>query len=447
MTTAVQRLMSLLEAKDRYDIAPADLLPLQVEAAAEKLAQHRESIQLVKHRAESERVSDISAAADIVPLLFAHTAYKSYPESWLSNGQWHLMVKWLDTVSAFRVQGIDTRGVDGIDDWLERLAAKGHYVCCSSGTTGKVSMINSAVADRDIVKKIMITSFEWATGIAANKDRKIFICYPPTNNYRFLDSWDALADGFSEGGMLYKLPVSPLTVGRVREMVALRKSIADGAVRPSEIAAFEALAAKRQQEMDDSVGSLADALIASRNQKLLVTGMYGLLFQVAEAVRAKGYARNDFHGDNAMMVSGGLKGTALPPDYRERILDIFNIPAGNVFNMYSMQEINSFMPRCRAGRFHVPPWLMLLPLDQSGETLLEIGSGEIEARAAFFDFSIEGRWGGIISGDRVRVDFGSCACGHQGPTIADDIVRYSDLPGGDKISCAGTIDAYVRGIA
>ena len=164
-------------------------------------------------------------------------------------------------------------------------------------------------------------------------------------------------------------------------------------------------------------------------------------------MRAKGYGPSDFHPDNALMVSGGLKGTSLPADYRERILATFNIPQSNVFNMYGMQELNSFMPRCGAGRFHVPPWLMLLPLDQSGETILPAVKGEWEARAAFFDLSIEGRWGGVISGDRVRIDHGPCACGHQGPTIADEIVRYSDLPGGDKISCAGSIDAYVRGIA
>ena len=40
-----------------------------------------------------------------------------------------------------------------------------------------------------------------------------------------------------------------------------------------------------------------------------------------------------------------------------------------------------------------------------------------------------------------------CACGHEGPTVGTEIVRYSDLPGGDKITCAGTIDAYVRGAA
>jgi hypothetical protein len=68
-----------------------------------------------------------------------------------------------------------------------------------------------------------------------------------------------------------------------------------------------------------------------------------------------------------------------------------------------------------------------------------------QCRAGFFDLSLDGRWGGVISGDRVDVDFSLCECGHHGPAIAQDIVRYADLAGGDKITCAGTIDAYVRG--
>ena len=132
--------------------------------------------------------------------------------------------------------------------------------------------------------------------------------------------------------------------------------------------------------------------------------------------------------------------------YFERICAAFNIALPHVFNMYGMQELNSFTGRCAAGRFHVAPWVMMLPLDPTGEVLLDASQGEIEGRAAFFDLSHSERWGGIISGDKVTVDQGKCACGHQGPTIGGTIARFSDLPGGDKISCSGSIDAYVRGV-
>jgi hypothetical protein len=71
----------------------------------------------------------------------------------------------------------------------------------------------------------------------------------------------------------------------------------------------------------------------------------------------------------------------------------------------------------------------------------------VEGRYGFLDLLYEGRWGGLISGDRIEVDFSErCPCGRYGATILDTIVRYTQLAGGDDhIGCAGTIDAYVRG--
>lgn len=447
MATAVERLTTLVSAADRHDIPPAELLPIQVDAAGERLAAHGASIQLLRGRIDETGIRRIGDAADLVPLLFAHTAYKSYPESWLAGERWAMLGRWLDTVSAERIAPIDTAGIAGIDDWLARLAEKDHFVSCSSGTSGKVSMIPSSMADRLVNTRNMAFSLSWATGIQADHSYKLFICNPSSNNFRYLDSWNALAGAFGRDGDEYRFPGEPITVGNVRDMVRLRGSIAEGAARPDDIARYEALVEAREWAMSDAAQGIADALAAARGGKLLVIGMFGLMFEVAQLVRDMGYGAADFHPDNAMMVSGGLKGTQLPPDYRERIMETFNIAPVRAFSMYGMQELNSLFPRCRAGRYHVTPWVLLLPLDDAGERLAGPPKGEVEGRAAFFDLSHEGRWGGLISGDRIAVDYGRCACGHQGPTIADTITRFSDMPGGDKISCAGTVDAYVRGVA
>ena len=115
--------------------------------------------------------------------------------------------------------------------------------------------------------------------------------------------------------------------------------------------------------------------------------------------------------------------------------------------MYGMQEAQTSMARCSNGRYHIPAWMVCLPLDKDGSNLLDFSQGEVTGRAAFFDLSLEGRWGGVISGDRIDVDFRPCACGSPSPSIADNIARYADLEGDDKIACSGTVDAYVRGVA
>ncbi|MFT4027569.1 MAG: hypothetical protein QM676_12315, partial [Novosphingobium sp.] len=79
--------------------------------------------------------------------------------------------------------------------------------------------------------------------------------------------------------------------------------------------------------------------------------------------------------------------------------------------------------------------------------LLPVGEGKVEGRAAFFDLSMDGRWGGVISGDKIEIDYTPCACGARSPSISDTIARYADLSGDDKIGCAGTVDAYVRGLS
>ena len=104
--------------------------------------------------------------------------------------------------------------------------------------------------------------------------------------------------------------------------------------------------------------------------------------------------------------------------------------------------------RQKGGRYHLPPWLVALPLNKEGDALVDgFDNGPVEARAAFFDLSMDGRWGGVISGDRIEIDLSPCACGSASPSISDNIARYADLEGDDKIGCAGTVDAYVRGLS
>jgi hypothetical protein len=246
----------------------------------------------------------------------------------------------------------------------------------------------------------------------------------------------------------FAYPVPPITVGGLTQMVVLRKKMADGTAKPAELAEYEAESAIRQKAIDEAVGVTARALVDARHAKLHLTGLWAGLYNVAKAVREMGYSGKDFNEENSIYVGGGLKRAVLPDDYREFVYETFNIQPERNYQNYSMQELHSGMPRCqKGGRYHLPPWLVPLILDKSGDNLLPIEDGEYEGRAAFFDLSIDGRWGGVISGDKVSIDFSPCACGARSPSIRDNVARYADLEGDDKIGCAGTVDAYVRGVA
>lgn len=444
--SATQTLLDLADREDRFEACAAELLPLQLEAIGERFTARVDSIKLLQNRADTGGISEIASASDVVPLLFAHTAYKSYPESWLFEQKWDRMARWLATVSSYPIAPVEGE-VDGLDDWLRRLEEQGHFVACSSGTTGKCAMMDGTMEDLTFAADDLLAAIRW-TGLTPNKDRRLIGLGQVAMTRRNMTTGRPMAEAFSHPDFPPFSPnVPPITVGGILEMVLLRKKMAEGTARPSEVAHYEAVSAQREKDMASSLEQAVEALIANRHMPLHILGMLGPLFRVAEVVRAKGYSGKDFQ-PNSSFVSGGLKRAQVPEDYRAFIFDTFNIAEERVAQTYAMQEINSQCPRCSHGRYHVPPWMLLLLLDEAGETVIgPHPTGEHEGRAAFFDLSLDGRWGGVISGDKIRVTWDRCGCGNHSPSINPDIQRYADLANGDKIACSGTIDAYVRGVA
>lgn len=448
MGEAVERLTGLVKDEGRYDIPFADLREPQIAAMNERFQARRGSIRLLRHRADEAGLDAIRDHADAVPLLFPHTAYKSYPESFLTGQRWDRLGKWLDTVSTYRVPPQDVAAIDDMDAWIAGLETSGHFVSCSSGTTGKSAMLVASPKDMDWCRTEAVAAYSWGSGVTPAHDRRMFGMAPVASVARNRVTGEAYVAALQDPDFaMFHYPVPPITVGALTGMVLLRKAIAEGVALPEDIRRYEAVSAARQKTVADAVDITARAVIDARASKLHVSGLWSGLYAVAKAVRDMGYAADDFHPENSIYVGGGLKGATLPPDYRAFVYQTFNIAPDRNYQNYSMQELQSGMPRCRqGGRYHVPPWVVPLLLDKAGETLAPT-HGETEGRAAFFDLSLDGRWGGVISGDKVSIDFGPCPCGHKGPSIRDDIVRYSDLEGDDKIGCAGTVDAYVRGVA
>ncbi|MEV6336743.1 hypothetical protein AB0M12_18735 [Nocardia vinacea] len=449
MSSAIQTLTRLADAADRFDHSAADLRETQIAALDEKLRQHHDRIKLLGHRAREAGITEIRDRADMVPLLFPHSVYKSYPESFLIEEKWDRLGKWLGTVSPYPISPIETSDIADIDDWIGRLQAAGHYVSCSSGTTGKSAMLLASERDMEWSRKDTVNVFSWGSGVRPAQDRRMVgiaaTASVPKNTVIAAAQQAAFGDPAKER---FRLPIPPITVGSLTKMVVLRKKIADGTARPEELADFDRTSRERQEALDKAMIAGAEALVRYRADKLYISGMWNALYQVAAIVRDMGYSAADFHPDNCLYVGGGLKRAQLPPDYQQFVHQTFNIPADRDFQNYSMQELNSGMPKCRKGdRYHIPPWIVPFILDEDGATPLPHESGEIEGRAAFFDLSLDGRWGGIITGDKIALDIDPCACGNKGPSVRNDIVRYADIKGDDKIGCAGTVDAYVRGLS
>lgn len=451
MGEKVDQLLSYMPDGSGHGLDYQDVQKLQVAAINERLQEQVGSIKLVALRADDAGISEIRAPSDVIPLLLPHTAYKSYPESFLVEKKWDRLTRWLGTVSAHSTANVDLSNVEEIDDWVAACAKAGHFVSCSSGTTGKSAMLVASQFDLDFAGLDGVAAVQWGSGIRVGDMRTMAgaagaVAYTPRNAAMGKALMGAFVDPEAPR---FESGVPPVTIGSLTKMITLRKAIADGTAKPAEIAEFEAESEFRQQALDSAQARAVDDIISKRDKRLYITGMWGALYPFAEQVRARGYSGKDFHPENGVYLGGGLKRAQLPDNYREFVYETFNLQPHFIYQMYGMQEINSSMPRCqKGGRYHVPPWVVCLPLNKEGDELQAgWGEGEVEGRAAFFDLSLDGRWGGVISGDHIHVQFGQCECGATSPSIRDDIYRYSDLEGDDKIGCAGTVDAYVRGMS
>ncbi|HLY54570.1 MAG TPA: hypothetical protein VKS60_03370, partial [Stellaceae bacterium] len=161
------------------------------------------------------------------------------------------------------------------------------------------------------------------------------------------------------------------------------------------------------------------------------------------AARSRGEPRRAvFSDDSVLQTGGGAKGMVPPADWKEVVAAFFGT---KIVMSYGMTELNGFSLQCDHGRYHVPPWVILTLLDPETSRPLP-GNGVRTGRAAYFDISMQGAWGGLITGDRVTADWDtSCACGRSSIHLAMDVERYSALQGGnDKITCAATPTAHAE---
>ncbi len=447
--TAVERLKAMMGTRDRFDYAAGELRELQVAAIDERLQERRATMPLVAYRAREAGISEIRSLEDVVPLLFPHTAYKSYPESFLLDGRWDRLTKWLRTVSPYQPPAVDASEIADLDAWMSRMKAEGIFVSCSSGTTGSPALLPASQRDLDWTKVDCVTSFTWATGVEALQDRRLLMLAAVPSIPRNDTVINAQTKAFGDpAAATFRLPMPPITIAAMTKMVMLRRKMTEGRAMPEEIAEFERTSAEREEILERAMVAAAEAIVEHREEKLMFMGYWAAQYRVATLVREMGYGAKDLNPENCIWVAGGTKRAQLPPDYQEFVYETWNIPAERHFQAYGMQEINSTVPRCRQGRrYHLPAWLVPLVLNRDGDALVPHEGSEVEGRAAFFDLALDGRWGGVISGDMISLDYGPCACGNASPSIRDDIVRYADLEGDDKIGCAGTVDAYVRGLS
>jgi hypothetical protein len=441
---ARRKIFEMIDHPDVFDKSNEELLPLQLAAAQEFFEERREQVRILAMRAEGTGITRIRSTADMVPLLFSHTTYKSYPVGFVTKGQWNRMLQWMQTLSAVPLEGISLSNIEDIDDWLQRLEQAGYEVITTNGTTGKVSIMNRIGADSAIHEQFIRRFSGWPRPVEPIPNRHYFSLAPSSGAAMLVRSAHLFAKVFGRPDSIHFLTHERLKVGAIMRATEIRQRIAAGQARPEEVAAFQRAAQEAAHKSEEAIESIVNKILEVRHEPCFISGLWGMYWRLMERARARGIPDGDFNPDTLAGAGGGLKGLNLPPDYADQV---FNFLRVRRMGAYGMSEMTFSQPRCEAGRFHREPWIIQLLLDDTGEKLLDMRrtSGVVQGRFGFIDLAQHARWGGLITGDKVEMDFGPCPCGRKGPTILPTITRFANLGEEDKIGCAGTIESYVRG--
>jgi len=437
------QLLDQITTPDPFGLSRDEVEAMQVEAADALFQVLRTKIPVLERRAQETGIKRISSFDDLVPLLFAHTVYKSYPEAFINNGRWDRMNAWLSTLAADDWTGVDVTGVADVDDWLDRLKAAGCMVLATSGSSGKCSFLPSSVADKTLKDRHFRRAVGWPF-VQSDNQYEVFWTGPIDGPNSAIEAGQFQREHLARPGGFHYLIKEPLRMRDVAEAAVFNRKLREGTATPSEIEAFRAKNAEAGKRILAGMGEFIDTLLDMRHEPVFVGGLWAQHMQIIERARERGIPDNDFHPQSVISAGGGIKGVALPPDYKEQVAQFY----GDVIRIgsYGMTEMAEVMPRCEAGRYHRPAGLIWLQLDQPGEKLLNAREGVVEGRFAFLELLYTGRWGGCITGDKVEIDWSeTCSCGRPGPAILDTIVRYAQAGEEDHIGCAGTIDAYVKG--
>lgn len=441
MTAAYETLMGLVETPASFQMDRRDLETLWLQAANERLAQQRQRIPVLARHVEDLGIDEIRSFDDLVPLLFAHSTYKSYPEIFVSKGRWYQMNRWLNTVSSERID-VDVSSVRNQDDWVQRLHSAGHIVLVSSGTTGKNSFLPATETDTEFSLRALVAAFGSQRNIVPNQDRAVFVLGPKYGPQRSALHFRTVAERFGRPEARFFLTEEPVGVTGMSQAAELRRRIAAGTAKPSEIAELERQAKTSQQDAARRLDTLIDELLSHRSEPMIIAGFWAQYWTIIERARTRGVKPGEFHPGTIITGGGGTKGADLPDDYEKQILEFFGISRDNVQSGYGMSELSAACYEM-GGRYRPPPWVIPMVLDDSGGKLLPLEGDSVEGRFGFFDTALDGRWGGVVTGDRVTADLRTPNLS----VVPGSIIRYSVLDGGDdRLTCAGTIDAYVRGV-
>ncbi len=427
---------------------------LQLAALRERFAHLRDRVPTLKKLADAERIEHVHTVEDIVPLLFEHTVFKSYPPSLLEKHSYAQINRWIGKLvtpeAAEAIAAVDVSRCHGLDDWFDTMdkGAPQLRISHTSGTSGTVSFLPNSVREWQKTCEVR-RLFAWKMESSDTSSPELHTAFP---YYRAGYLSHLRGNGFLMKALLpddtYFHAAYPETLSSdmlhlgAKIRAAHARGTLDRLVIDSDLMArkraFDTLQADMPRHLAEFFEEMSTKL---RGKRVYIGATWNLLHNMAKAGLAQGI-EGVFHPDSYITTTGGAKGVVQPDGWREEVLRFTG--AGKLNETYAMSEIvgGSHM-RCEQGHYHFAHTVIPYLLDPETSKPLP-RTGRVTGRAAFYDLGADIHWGGFITGDEVTVEWDEpCPCGQPSRYIVGPIQRYSDKNGGDdKITCAATESSY-----
>jgi hypothetical protein len=434
-----------------FSVDRADLPELQRAALTTRFAELRDRIPLLTRLADRQGIDTIDQVDDVIPLLFDHTFYKSYPSSLIDKHRFDELTRWLSKLTTVDLSGVEASGCESLDAWLDLVDADSELrLCHSSGTSGTLSFIPWTKRELNALGGVHATVLTQDFGV--------------DEDVREAPGIDVIFPYFRSGGGMFtrlnELMITWIAKGPERHHAAfpgrlssdvmylagkLRAAAARG--QAHQVKVDPALLARKEEfdrlmaEMPQRLERYLDELVQSLAGKTTFTiSVWHTIHNLALSGLAKGHHRV-FAPDSMVIFGGGMKGTVPPAGWDDDIREFFGVQT--LRTNYSMSELTLSAPRCQHGRMHFNPWIVPFVLDPD-TSKPRPREGRQTGRAALFDLALSTRWGGFITGDEITIDWDvHCPCGLTTVACESEIARLSEKRGGDdKISCVATEEAH-----
>jgi hypothetical protein len=435
------------QSVDRWNnLARAEIDGLQLAGLQERFAELRDRIPVVKKLADAEDVHGIEALDDVVPLLFEHTVYKSYPPSLLAKRNFAQINRWLSRLvtpeMAEAITAANVSNCEGLDAWFATMDEQVPQLRLShtSGTSGTLSFLPHGRREWEKVigiRRMVVVGDADATDLHAifPSYQSGYLSHLRAGEFTIQILLDGNEDHFHAA---YPAALSSDVLHLAAQIRAAHaKGTLDRLEISPELQAKKAAYDRMQAEMPEYLPRFFAGIVRDlKGQRVNIAATWNHLHNMAKAGLAEGL-EGVFAPDSFVQVTGGAKGMEQPEGWQEDIIRFTGVSRLN--EAYQMSEVLATHSRCEEGHFHFGHTAIPYLLDPATSRPLP-RAGRVTGRAAFFDLGAEARWGGFITGDEITIEWDQpCACGRPSRYVVGPIRRYSEKNGGDdKITCAAS---------